>query len=104
MESRELRLTEETVEDVTHLMEECDNIIVSHESWFTGSGLGEVGNHGCQGVATRAIGLVIPSEEAPHCRMRVFRLWKKNTGSMEVRDKITCLPYREGRGRDNSNQ
>lgn len=76
MESRKLRLTEEPVEDVTHLMEECDNIVVSHESWFTGSGLSEVGNHGCQGVATRTIGLVIASEETPHGRMRVFRLYK----------------------------
>lgn len=34
MESRELRLTQQPVENMTHLMEERDHIVMSHQRGF----------------------------------------------------------------------
>ena len=73
MEPGKLGLAQQTVEDVTHLMEECDDIIVSHKGRFTGSRLGKVSDHGSERVATRAARFIISSEEAPYCGVRVFR-------------------------------
>lgn len=47
MESSKLGLAQQTVEYVTHLVEEGDNIIVPHKSWFIWGRLRQVGNHCC---------------------------------------------------------
>ena len=59
MEPREPRLTQQPVEDMSHLMEECHNIIVSHEGGLVGCRLRKVGNHGCQWIAARAVRLLV---------------------------------------------
>lgn len=45
MESREFRFAKQTMEHMSHLMEERHNVIVSHQSGPVRRGLGEVGNH-----------------------------------------------------------
>lgn len=45
-----LGLAEEAVEDVAHLVEEGDDVVVPHEGGLVGSGLREIGDHGGEGV------------------------------------------------------
>ena len=55
MESREFGFAEQTMEHMTHLMEERHNVIVSHQSGLVRRGLGEVGNHCGHWVASLPI-------------------------------------------------
>jgi hypothetical protein len=61
METSILRPAEQTMEDVAHLMEESDDIIMAHQSWLIGCGFRQIGNHSGYGIATRAVALFITS-------------------------------------------
>ena len=45
MESRILGSTQQSVENMAHLMEERHDIVVSHQSRFIRSGFRQIGNH-----------------------------------------------------------
>jgi len=47
------------MEYMSHLVEERDDIVMAHQSWFVGGWLGEVSHHSGKGVATRSIGFVV---------------------------------------------
>lgn len=74
MESRETRLAEQTMEDMTHFMEERHDIIMTHECGTLGRGLREVGDHGRDRIVTLSIGKVVPGNKRPDCSMRVLGL------------------------------
>jgi len=74
VEPRVLGFAEEAMEDMSHLMEESNNVIVAHEGGLLWSGFGKVGNHGSQRVAARPITLGVAAQEGPDGSMRVFRL------------------------------
>ena len=55
MESGKASFTQQTMEYMTHLVEECNNIVVAHQRRFVRGGFGQISNHGCQWVATRSV-------------------------------------------------
>ena len=77
MEPCKLSLAEETVEDVSHFVEEGHNIVMAHQSRLVGSGLRQVGDHGCQGVTALSIGAIVTRQNWPNGCMRVFVGWDK---------------------------
>lgn len=62
----------QAVEYVPHLVEESHNIVVTHECWFVGRGLGQIGNHSCQWVAAFSVGQFTTGENGPNSSMRIF--------------------------------
>ena len=66
MEPRELGLTQQTMEYMAHLVEERDDIVMSHQSRLSRSGLCKVCDHSSQWIATAAVRFVVASEETPH--------------------------------------
>jgi len=72
MEPSEFSLTQKTMEHMSHLMEECDYIIMSHQSWLVWGRFGEICHHSSKGVATLAIGKIIARKQRPDCCMRVL--------------------------------
>ena len=71
MEPGKLGLAQQTVEDVTHLMEESDNIIMKHQRRSSRGLLGEIGNHGHDGVVplrgrSFAVKNIIAENEGPN--------------------------------------
>lgn len=67
-----LGLAEEAMEDVAHLMEEGDDVVVSHESGLVRSGLSEVGDHRGEGVGARTVFLGVAAKQGPDGGMRVL--------------------------------
>ena len=55
MEPRELGPAEQTMEDMSHLMEERHDIIMPHQRRFPWRRFGQVGNHGSDRVASLAV-------------------------------------------------
>ena len=75
MESRILGFTQQTMENMTHLMEECYDIVVSHQSRFIRSGFRQIGDHHSQWIVARIVWKVIARQETPDSSMRIFRLY-----------------------------
>ena len=62
---------------MAHLVEERDDVVVAHERGFLRSRLREVGDHGGERVAPRAVRALVAGEEAPDGCVRVFGLcWR----------------------------
>lgn len=72
VETSKLGLTQQPVEDVSHLVEERNYIIVPHQCRLVGGRLGEIRNHGSERVAAFTVGEVVAREEGPYSGMRVF--------------------------------
>lgn len=72
MESCKLGLAEQTVEYMTHFVEECHNVVVAHECWLIRSRLGQVGDHGSHRIAALSVRMVVASQKWPDSGMRVF--------------------------------
>lgn len=73
METGKLGPTQQTMEYVSHLMEERDNIVVSHQCWLVGCWFGKVSDHGSKGVATLSTRQVVARKERPNSGVRVLR-------------------------------
>lgn len=73
VEARILGLTQKAVKHMPHLVEEGNDIVVSHQSWFVGCWLGKVGNHGSKGIAALSTRQVMTRKKGPNSRMRVLR-------------------------------
>jgi hypothetical protein len=73
MEAGELSLTQKAMEYVSHLVEERNDIIVSHQRWFVGSWFSKVGHHGSDRIAALSTREVVTCKERPNSRMRVLR-------------------------------
>ena len=73
MESRVLGFAQQTMENMTHLMEERHDIIVSHQSRFLRSGFRQIGNHRSQRIVAFIVWKIITSQERPNSSMRIFR-------------------------------
>ena len=58
MESSELCDAQQDMESMPHFVEECDNVVMSHQRWLIRSGFGKVRNHRGKRVATGSVGLV----------------------------------------------
>ena len=74
MEPRELGPGEQPMEDVTHFVEECDHVIVPHNSRLVSGRLGKVCDHCSDGVATRAVMVEATGDNRPHRCVRVLAL------------------------------
>ena len=74
VEARELGPAQQPVEDVAHLVEERYDVVVAHERWFGRGGLGQVCDHGREGIAARAVIPIVTGEEGPHGSVRVLGL------------------------------
>lgn len=72
MEARILCPAEQTMEDMSHFMEESHYIIVAQQSRLFGCGFCQISNHSCYRVATRTIALLIAGKDRPDSRMRIF--------------------------------
>jgi hypothetical protein len=59
MESSKLRPAKQAMENMSHFMEEGDNIVVSHQRRSLWGRFREIRNHGGEGIATLAIQLVV---------------------------------------------
>ena len=57
VEARKLRAAQQTMKYMTHFMEECDDIIMTHQRWTFGRRFGEVCNHRSQRIQALAIGV-----------------------------------------------
>lgn len=77
METSKLGLTQQPVEDVPHLVEERNYIIVPHQCRLVWGGLGEICDHGSERVAALAIGEVVARKEGPYRSMGVFSSYLK---------------------------
>ena len=74
MESRILGFAQQTMENMTHLMEERHGIVVSHQSRFIRSGFRQIGDHRRQRIVARIVRKFITGQETPDSSMRIFRL------------------------------
>jgi hypothetical protein len=99
MESAEFGVAEKAMEYVAHLVEESDNIIMSHQSGLLNSFLSEIGDHGGNWIASLAIGTVIASEKGPNSCMGVFRLCSDREPSIKSEKKIAVNLPRGKRSR-----
>lgn len=60
------------MEHVSHLMEESDHIVVSHQRWPIGRRFREVRHHRSERVASLAIRKIVPREKGPYSRVGVL--------------------------------
>jgi hypothetical protein len=60
------------MENMSHFVEECDDIVMSHQCRPLWRRFREVRNHGSKGIATLAIQAVVSRQEWPHGCMGVF--------------------------------
>lgn len=72
MESTKLSPTQESMENMSHFMEECDDIIMSHQRRSIWGRFRKVRNHSSERIAALATGEVVTRQEWPYCCMRVF--------------------------------
>jgi uncharacterized Ntn-hydrolase superfamily protein len=75
MESSIFGFTQQTMENMAHLMEERYDIIVSHQSRFLWSGFRQIGDHRSQRIVACIVWKIITSQEGPNSSMRVFRFY-----------------------------
>ena len=66
METPVFDLAEKTVEDMAHFMEECDNIIMAHQSGLLWGRFGQIGNHGCYWIVACSVRLFEPRNHRPN--------------------------------------
>jgi hypothetical protein len=59
MEARKLSLAQQSMEDVSHFVEEGHDVIMAHESGFIRGGLSKIGDHSRQWVAAFPIGTIV---------------------------------------------
>ena len=69
MESPESRFAKQAVEDVSHLVEEGDNIVMPHQCGLSWRRLGEVGHHRCQRIVSRPVRFGVAVVQWPDCCM-----------------------------------
>jgi hypothetical protein len=75
MESRILGFAQQSMENMAHLMEECHDIVVPHQSRFLRSGFGQIGNHRTQRIVACIVWKLITSQKRPDSSMRIFPLY-----------------------------
>jgi hypothetical protein len=103
VEASILRLAQQPVEDMAHLVEECNHIVVPHQRRLVRGGFGQVRNHGSERVAALAVGKIVAGEERPYRSMGVFGGYPEQVLDGFISD-LCELTNREGRGRDSSIQ
>lgn len=77
MEPAELCLAEETMEDMSHFMEESHYVVMSHERGLVRSWFGKVGYHSSDWVAPVSVGTLVAREKRPNSGMRVLRSYER---------------------------
>lgn len=60
------------MEDMSHFVEKCHNVVMSHECRFLGRRFGEIGYHGSSWVTAFPRGQFVTWKEGPDCSMRVL--------------------------------
>ena len=75
MEPRILGFAQQTMENMTHLMEERHDVVVSHQSRFLRSGFSQIGDHRRQRIVACIAWKLITGQERPDSSMRIFRLY-----------------------------
>ena len=66
MEPRKLCSTQQTMEHMTHLMEEHRHVVMAHQCWLLRRGLSEHSVDGDNGVAPGAVEALIPRADGSH--------------------------------------
>ena len=94
MESRILGFAQQTMENMAHLMEECHDIVVSHQSRFLRSRFRQIGDHRSQRIVTCIVRKLITSQKRPNSSMRIFRLYSALSRMDKVDEGKNA--YREG--------
>ena len=82
MEPRKLRHAEQTMEDMSHLVEKHDDIMMPQECRSIGSGFRQVGDDGGDRVVARAIAALVSATKGPHGGAGVLVLY--NSGYLGV--------------------
>jgi hypothetical protein len=72
MESGKFRSTEQTMKDMAHLVEECYDIVMAHQSRLLRSWFRQIGYHGRTRIIARTIVLLVTGKDTPYSSMRVF--------------------------------
>ena len=72
VETCKLRPTQETMEHMSHFVEESDHIVMSHQSRFIGSWLGEIRDHSSHRITPPGEREAVSLDQRPHGSMRVF--------------------------------
>jgi hypothetical protein len=63
------------MENMAHLMEECHDIAVSHQSRFLWGGFRQISDHRSQRIVACIVWKIITSQERPNSSTRIFPLY-----------------------------
>ena len=72
MEPTKLRPTQQPMENMSHLMEKRNNVIMSHQRRLRRRRFRQIRYHGCERVGALAVGLFEAWKETPDGCMGVF--------------------------------
>jgi hypothetical protein len=72
MEPAEFRMAQKMVEDMPHLVEEGNNVVMPHQSWFIWRGFRQVGYHRSERETALARRQIVTPKEGPNCGMGVL--------------------------------
>jgi len=60
VESTILRLAQQAMEYMSHLVEESNNVVMSHQCRLVRCGLSQVGNHSCNRIDSLSVRTLVP--------------------------------------------